>query len=1600
MRRFTVLSPICMLLLVAVSNAAESPDIRLVDPLVGAAEPAFIVLEATSASLRLEMRLPSLQQEQLAIEGEIFQALTIPGGDIRGEVGHPGLPVITRLVAIPSNVGVSVNVLERESMVLSGFRLLPVQPDEGEELVIDREAYAQRPGPAAPAAEAGAPALLHSLRVVPLTFNPVAYDPVVGEVTITTRVEVEVQFGGQDSRNAAPLQRKRIPDSFHRMYQDVVLNYDLSMGRGDADVGPGTYLVIHSSASGVLTAVQPLIDWRTRQGYTVLTASTTQTGTTTTSIKNYIQNIYNAADPPLEFVTIVGDADGTYGVATGSYSGGEGDHSYTMLEGSDYLADVHIGRLSHTGLTNLQAIVTKIMTYETTPPTGDSGWFTRACLLGDPSSSGITCIYINQWLKKQLLGAGYTQVDTIFSSPWVSQMTASVNQGLSVFGYRGYLGMSGITTTTIGGLTNGYELPLAIIPTCGSGDFAGETCNSEAFLRNANGGGIGSVGTATWSTHTRYNNCYYAGTWDGAVNGSDHRLGTAHSRGKLNLYLNYQYDGDVAQRFSVWNNLMGDPATDMWTAHPAVLSVTYPSLLAVGANSVPVTITAGTLPVAGALVTIYKADGIHGSGSLVSGYSDFSGRVNLPVSATAGQALVTVTKHNCFPHLGQIVFGSMESFAGYEGCIVDDDASGASSGNGNGIVNPAEIIELPVSLHNHGTSAVTGVIATLSTSDPYVTITDAEETFGTIGAGATVWSAEDFDFGVAPTIPDGHVLALDLTAHSGASVWTSLIELTVQSAAFEVEDFTWGGGGTTLDPGESGTLSIRIGNVGSIDGVSVTGELSTDSPWIDVTDGAGGWGTIAAGGSNENTANPFALSIASDCVKGHKAHFTLTLTFNGQAQDVVEFTSTVGAATTVDPTGPDVYGYYAFDNTDVGYFYAPTYAWVELDPTYGGPGTDVGLTDFGYEQDDTKIRALPFVFRFYGQDYSQISICSNGWVVMGQTYQKPYTNTTLPSAGAPEAAICPMWDDLYQSGTNRVYYWNDTANHRYGIQWSRMKNDYSNATQNFQVFLYDPSCYPTPTGDGEILFQYQTVNNTDSRDGYVTVGIQNQDHTDGLLYTYWNHYSPGAASLGTGRAIRILPIGTLHLGTLQGDVTNASAGGAPVQEVTIRLLETNQTLASNSSGHYTGSVEEGMYTVRAEHLSFAPETVPNVVITEGETTELDFALTDILGPQISNTTVLLTTDDTVGPYVVEATITDFTSLSGAHLYFKVNGGPAVDVPLTLINAATGLHRGQIPGQPLNTSISYWVEATDGVANESRDPSGTDTYDFWVLASVEILHHDMESDQGWTVGAAGDNATSGIWVRVDPNGVWSGSIEVQPENDATADPGVMCYVTGNDPPGSTQGADDVDNGTTTVLSPWLDLSPYAGVTLTYRRWYTNDTGSSPGLDYWVVQATDDGATWVDLERTNVSDRSWALQTFVLDTYVELSSTVRLRFIASDVSPGSIVEAGLDEVTLTGYAPTAMTLSGGVEENQLVLTWTSRPDAASYWVHGADNDAYFTPALGNRLATVPATTTTWSTSTGLGDPDHNWTYMVRAMDASEQELIHSGRFGEHEQLIDHP
>ncbi len=497
---------------------------------------------------------------------------------------------------------------------------------------------------------------------------------------------------------------------------------------------------------------------------------------------------------------------------------------------------------------------------------------------------------------------------------------------------------------------------------------------------------------------------------------------------------------------------------------------------------------------------------------------------------------------------------------------------------------------------------------------------------------------------------------------------------------------------------------------------------------------------------------------------------------------------------------------------------------------------------------------------------------------------------------------CQMVDEYGSSGENEMKFWTI-----FGDPSLRVRTDSPAAVSASHVGLIDPllPTFTVNTEPGNLV----AISNDGGFVGSAfadAFGVAEVTIV-GELPDPGQYATLTVTGFNRNTLVEEILVTVLQAGTLQGNVSNVSNGGSSVPGVLVRVEETGQQFLSAWGGDYGGLVQEGLYTISTEHESFAPMSVSDVEIWEDITTTLDFDLTDILGPYIESTTVLPHTDDTAGPYVVETLITDFSEITAMRCFYATNGEPPVEISLSLVNPITGLCRAEIPGQPVNTNVRYWIEAEDLAGNDSRDPElPGDYHDFWVLMAVTVEDEDMESGVGWVVGDVGDDATAGLWTRVDPIGVFEGTDEVQPEDDASID-GTLCFITGNAETGN-QGADDVDNGKTTLLSPWFDLSTSLEVTLSYRRWYTNDTGYSPGEDNWVVEATSNGTDWVELENTAQSERSWQLMSFLLDDYIDLTSTVRLRFIASDLDGGSLVEAGVDEVMLAGFADPTLTGTG--------------------------------------------------------------------------------------------
>jgi subtilisin-like proprotein convertase family protein len=109
-----------------------------------------------------------------------------------------------------------------------------------------------------------------------------------------------------------------------------------------------------------------------------------------------------------------------------------------------------------------------------------------------------------------------------------------------------------------------------------------------------------------------------------------------------------------------------------------------------------------------------------------------------------------------------------------------DACSLGGSGSSDGFVDPGETVTLTVVAANPGTSAATGISATLSSSSPSVTILDGLATFPDIPAGGSAPSnSPHFTFRVDGSVVCGTVLPLNVLFTSAQGSWSGSISIRV-----------------------------------------------------------------------------------------------------------------------------------------------------------------------------------------------------------------------------------------------------------------------------------------------------------------------------------------------------------------------------------------------------------------------------------------------------------------------------------------------------------------------------------------------------------------------------------------------------------------------------------------------------------------------------------------------------------------------------------------------------------------------------------------------------------------------------------------------------
>ncbi len=1036
---------------------------------------------------------------------------------------------------------------------------------------------------------------LRGIPLVSLGFNGVEPNDAGDGVRICEHFNVQLSYatgGSTDDRT--------LSSSFYDLARGVAANLDEVLSVPVQRPEPYLIIMPPSYQGAALTS---FVTWKRACGHLVSVATTDETGTTAAQILAYLQNVYDTWDEPPVFVQIIGDEDGTNPVPTwhvpGFYTATiASDHPYTLLDGADFLPDVFIGRISIDTQAELQTVVNKIVNYESQPYEPAGAWRSRMLITGVRSSNNFFPTYNSSWPTLRWIGrqfvesAGYTQIDSVPYPPGnASQINNLVNAGESFIAYRGFGSPSDwafppYNLNDIQNLSNGSRLPVIMSIVCGGGAFSDQTdpCFGEKWLRlgtpSTPRGAVGFIGPSELDTKTRWNNTNIAGIFNGIIHEGVNTLGAAMLRGKMELFREFpnnvnNHDADSDRSVSFYfkcYNLLGDPGLTFFVGPVRDLTANAPTSVPRGTAALDLSITEDGTALGGAWGTVTAGDTIFSRA-----ISDADGHVVLSLpQAGEDTILVTLTKPRHEPQRYFVALPAQGVVISASQLQLVDNGSNGSIGNGNGDVNPGERIALRFTLHNYGSSNYPGGTLALASQSADVQVFTPSVAISALAAGGSS-TPLTLLVDAIPAAPDQTTARLTATVDNNAFAWP--VSLDILAPLMNVTGVLTEGSPVNPEPQATSRIALQLSNTGRAAMPAVTAILRSHDSHLVVLDSVAQYPAIASGGNAAPIGDGFQVQIGT-LYTGDWAAVDLSLNGTG-FQHSVSYPLAIGNMEETDPTHPDGYGYRMFQDTDIEYPEAPTYAWVEVDPTRGGSGTLLTINDPGSGDDTTKTIPLPFNFTFYGVTYSQVSICSNGFISFGDTDESYFRNYMLPAIASPDNMVCVFWDDLAMPADGRIYTYHDVSGGRFIIEWSHLKNVYGTGLEEtFQLQLFNADCWPTQTGDGDLLMQYQMINNVDGWDNYCTIGLQDRDQGYALPITYAGSVVEGVSTMRSGQAFLFTtgrPANGAYVsyaGSLFDDDgeggSNGNGDGVPQNaetiELQVRLLNTGPVAASASSG--------------------------------------------------------------------------------------------------------------------------------------------------------------------------------------------------------------------------------------------------------------------------------------------------------------------------------------------------------------------------------------------------------------------------------------------------
>jgi len=596
-------------------------------------------------------------------------------------------------------------------------------------------------------------------------------------------------------------------------------------------------------------------------------------------------------------------SDMYYSCLDGSWNN-DGDNKWGELGETDLYAEVGIGRICADNTSEIENFTNKLILYQNNPVIDD---IENTLLIGEELNNN-PWTYGGDYMDEIIGGSSANGITTVGvptdysifelydrDGGWSKNDVFSKinNDGVHLMNHLGHSNVQynmkmenpDLTTTNFqnDGITRSYVIGYS--QGCYNGSFDNRKTDGGYYSSDCFAEKITTIATAEVACIA---NSRYGWYMPGGTNSTSqfvHRQFIDAIFGEDIFYIGHVNSDSKEDNASIFNssgnmrwvvyqtNLFGDPSLDIWTASPTDFIAQYPASIPIGLSQVSVQTDA-----AFARVALFQ-DGVLIGRALADASGNASVNMFSPITSPLPVS-ISIIGHNKNRLQDNIIVVSDEPYIIFNSQTLNDE-----SGNGNGLLDYNESVLLSVGLNNVGNQPTSSVVATLSTDNPYVSITDNNEPYGDFDPEEIIFIDDAFAFSVSANVPDGEIILFEISAESGETIWESSFSITAHAPDLSISDFEILGNGG-IDPGETTEVSITLNNCGSSGIIDAIASVTSASPYLTINTGSQNIGDI---NSDDNVEVIFSITASSNTPIGQ----VVDLIFDLSAENEFSFNETL-----------------------------------------------------------------------------------------------------------------------------------------------------------------------------------------------------------------------------------------------------------------------------------------------------------------------------------------------------------------------------------------------------------------------------------------------------------------------------------------------------------------------------------------------------------------------------------------------------------------------------------------------------------------------------------------------------------------------------------